>query len=73
VWALGIVVFKMLTGKHPFYAEGDSEEFYIAKIADQSIESELEKAFEQYNLSNLAKSFIKRLLALSVSNRYLIS
>ena len=29
MWAMGIMVFQMLTGKHPFYIKGDTEETYI--------------------------------------------
>ena len=32
-WAVGIIVFQMLTGKHPFYTNGDTEETYIEKIS----------------------------------------
>jgi serine/threonine protein kinase len=33
MWALGIIIFIMLTGKHPFYAKNDTEELYIKRIS----------------------------------------
>ena len=33
LWALGIIVYQMLTGKHPFYQSSDTEESYIHRIS----------------------------------------
>jgi len=70
MWALGIIVFQMLTGKHPFYLSGDTEETYIHRISKTSLDLTLKQSFEKYDLSPLAQSFIKRLLAKNISDRY---
>ena len=33
MWAVGIILFQMLTGRHPFYQYGDTEETYIQRIS----------------------------------------
>ena len=60
----------MLTGKHPFYLSGDTEETYIHRISKTSLDLTLKQSFEKYDLSPLAQSFIKRLLAKNISDRY---
>ena len=42
MWALGIIVFQMLTGKHPFYKSGDSEESYTQRISKSDLHKTLE-------------------------------
>jgi len=29
MWAIGVMTFELLTGKHPFYQHGDDEKSYI--------------------------------------------
>jgi calcium-dependent protein kinase len=71
-WALGIIVFKMLTGKHPFYEKHEGEEEYIDKLSSNRIDQLLQQAFEVYDFSEMAVSFLKRLLARNASDRYVI-
>jgi serine/threonine protein kinase len=63
----------MLTGKHPFYKGGDTEDSYIQRICKTSLEQTLDKLFETYDISVMARSFIKRLLARGISDRYRIA
>ena len=51
MWALGIIVFQMLTGKHPFYQSGDTEETYIQRISKGNITQLLQYSYEKYNIS----------------------
>jgi len=41
MWALGVIVYQMLTGKHPFHISGDTEEQYIRRISQEPIEQTL--------------------------------
>jgi hypothetical protein len=41
----------MLTGKHPFYVKGDTEETYIKRISKNPIEKTLASHFEKYAIS----------------------
>jgi serine/threonine protein kinase len=70
MWALGVIVYQMLTGKHPFHISGDTEEQYIRRISQEPIEQTLTLNLRKYNISELAASFIKRLLARRISDRY---
>lgn len=72
MWALGIIVFQMLSGKHPFYIDGDTEHSYVQRICKDSFEQTLDKHFETYDISPMAQSLIKRLLARGISDRYRI-
>ena len=60
----------MLTGKHPFYIKGDTEETYIQRISKQKLDKTLEAHFEKYSISECAQSLITRLLARGISDRY---
>jgi serine/threonine protein kinase len=62
----------MLTGKHPFYKDGDTEKSYVKRICNTNLDKTLEIYFETYELSPLARSFIKRLLGRGISDRYRI-
>lgn len=70
VWALGIIVFKLLTGKHPFYLPGDKEQTYTQRISKGSLEPLLREAISKFEISPLAQSLIERLLAKGISDRY---
>lgn len=70
MWALGIIMFQILTGKHPFYVKGDTEETYIKRISESRIEKTLQSHFEKYAISERAQSLLLRLLARSRSDRY---
>jgi serine/threonine protein kinase len=58
MWALGIIVYQMLTGKHPFYHKGDTEQSYIDRIAKGQLDIKLKENFQKYNISILAQSFL---------------
>ena len=34
MWPVGVILYEMLTGKHPFYSSGDSNEAYLERIKD---------------------------------------
>ena len=51
MWALGIIMFQILTGKHPFYVKGDTEETYIKRISESPIEKTLASHFDKYDIS----------------------
>jgi len=38
MWATGIIMYILLTGKHPFYKEGDSVEEYSKKMLNPQFE-----------------------------------
>jgi serine/threonine protein kinase len=70
MWAIGIIAFQMLTGRHPFYFSGDDENSYVKRISKEKIWPLLDKGCAKYGMSELATSFIKRLLARGISDRY---
>lgn len=37
LWACGIIMYKMLTGEHPFYVKGDNEKSYVKRIASEEL------------------------------------
>jgi hypothetical protein len=41
----------MLTGEHPFYKKGDTEESFINRISKEDIEKRLVLFFEEYQIS----------------------
>ena len=73
MWALGIIVFQMLTGVHPFYSKGDTEEIYIKRISKKNLESMLVPLFKEYDISVSAQTLITRLLARNISDRYRVA
>lgn len=42
LWAIGIIMFQILTGKHPFYLQNDNEKTYIERISKDKIDEILE-------------------------------
>lgn len=70
MWAIGIIAFQLLTGRHPFYVNQDDESSYINRISKHPLDVLMMRGLKKFNVSELAKSFIKRLLARSISDRY---
>jgi serine/threonine protein kinase len=54
MWALGIIVFQMLTGKHPFHLSSDTADSYVDRIDKQPIDKLLTQSFEKYEISQSA-------------------
>ena len=73
MWAVGIILFQMLTGRHPFYQYGDTEETYIHRISKGRIDQIIKDDLDQFEVSELAKSLIIRLLGRSVQERYRVA
>ncbi len=67
VWASGIIMHMILTGKHPFFNRGDSEKTYIQRITNDNLESLVT------DLSPLAHSLFWRLCSKSTSERYTVA
>lgn len=65
MWACGIIMYKMLTGRHPFYKDGDNEKTYISKISTQDLE-----ACTVPLKNKLANSLFWRLCSRSLTERY---
>ena len=54
IWALGIIIFQMLTGKHPFYLPSDTTVTYIDRIVKLPLEKTLTTSFDKYDISTSA-------------------
>ena len=37
IWAAGIILYLLLTGKHPFYDKSDSQQLYFLKLANPTL------------------------------------
>ncbi|CDW80264.1 protein kinase domain containing protein [Stylonychia lemnae] len=63
MWACGVIMYKVLTGEHPFYKNGDDEKSYINRIAHQELKTKVQ-------LSEQAESLFWRLCSKSLQERY---
>jgi serine/threonine protein kinase len=63
----------MLTGKHPFYKSGDTEESYTNRISKTELNKNLQVYFSKYDISPMAQSLLTRLLARGISDRYRVA
>jgi len=70
MWAIGVIIYQMLTGKHPFFFSGDDEASYTHRISKEPIEQLLANNMNKFDISPLAQSLLKRLLARGISDRY---
>lgn len=73
LWAIGIIMFQILTGKHPFYLQNDNEKTYIERISKDKIDVILEENFEKWEFSELARCLMRRLLARGITDRYTVN
>ena len=70
MWAIGVILYQMLTGRHPFYNHGDDEVIYINRISKEPIDKILQTNMNKFDISPLAQSLLKRLLCRGISDRY---
>lgn len=57
IWAIGIIMHFLLTGKHPFYEKGkDNRESFMNKLKRDKVEAD-------ESLSWLARNLFQRLMA----------
>ena len=54
MWAIGVIVYQMLTGRHPFYLSGDDEAVYINRISKEPIDKILQVNMNKFDISPLA-------------------
>lgn len=70
MWAIGIIMYQLLTGRHPFHISGDDEKTYTYRISKENIELVLQQNICKYDLSSQATNLIFKLLARGISDRY---
>mmetsp|Transcript_33177 Transcript_33177/g.30116 ORF Transcript_33177/g.30116 Transcript_33177/m.30116 type:complete len:83 (-) Transcript_33177:1773-2021(-) len=63
IWSIGIIMFIMLTGKHPIYEKGDSKQSYIKKLESVKFEFPI-------NFRKMARSLFTRLMKVDPTERY---
>ncbi|TNV74370.1 hypothetical protein FGO68_gene5560 [Halteria grandinella] len=63
MWALGIIMYIMLTGTHPFVKDSDNEYSYSNRIASSDLQV-------SKNLQPIAKSLFQHLCSRTLSERY---
>ena len=73
MWAIGVITYMMLTGRHPFYFSGDDETSYIQRISKDQIDKILQASLNKFEITPLACSFIKNLLTRGISDRYRVA
>lgn len=64
MWAFGIIMHLVLTGRHPFFVKGDTEKTFIERIASGNLEAEVNE------LSSSASSLFWHLCSRGTSERY---
>jgi len=58
MWSLGVIVFTLLAGRHPFYSSNNTQLFNLIQTCDYQFEP---KSIWE-NVSNDCKDFIEELL-----------
>lgn len=66
IWACGMIMYLLLTGKHPFHEKGDTESSYLKKLQR---ERDLELP-EDVEVSDMWRDFLQRLCKFSPVKRY---
>jgi serine/threonine protein kinase len=64
LWAAGIILHKLLTGRHPFHVHHDTEISYVSRITNTRIQ------IDSSVITPLAESLLVRLCARNVRDRY---
>jgi serine/threonine protein kinase len=63
MWALGIILYMMLTGHHPYVKSGDKEWTYAGRISAANLQPRVQ-------LTGMANSLFQHLCSKTVSERY---
>ena len=66
IWSIGIIMYILLNGCHPFYAKGDTKEIFYEKVRKKTIEM-------KRNVSKEAKLLLNSLLEIKINMRYTAS
>ena len=64
MWAIGVIMHQLLTGKHPFLVKGEVEKTYIERITKDNL------GIKEFNLEDAAKSLFLKLCSKSPMKRY---
>jgi len=72
MWAIGIIMYQMLTGRHPFHVAGDDEKSYISRISKESVEQIMATNVTKYKMSSHVRDLLAKLLVRGISDRYTV-
>lgn len=65
IYAWGIIMYQLLTGKHPFHEKGDIESSYLKKLQEGDLELP-----EDVQVTDMCRDFFSRLWKFSPVKRY---
>ena len=70
IWSIGIIMYILLYGKHPFYIKGDQKENFIEKIKNKEFIKNNINNKGNRKISYMAKNLLNKLLEPNPSWRY---
>ena len=70
IWSIGIIMFILLFGKHPFFIKGDQKENFIEKIKNKEYIKNNINNNSNRKISYMAKNLLNKLLEPNPSWRY---